>query len=64
MKRHGFNPKQPDFIWNKNRLFLERQTLKESMMRVINKQPGKKPGANAGGNDRDNEGDQGNAPAQ
>ena len=64
MERHNFDLRTPDFIWNKNRLFLERQTLKESMMRVINKQPGKKPGANAGGNDRDNEGDQGNAPAQ
>mmetsp|Transcript_26307 Transcript_26307/g.30778 ORF Transcript_26307/g.30778 Transcript_26307/m.30778 type:complete len:229 (-) Transcript_26307:820-1506(-) len=37
MERHNFDPRTPDFIWNKNRLFLERQTLKESMMRVINK---------------------------
>ena len=50
MKRHGFNLKTPDFIWNKNRLFLERQTLKESMMRVINKPAaasGAKPGKGA-----------------
>jgi hypothetical protein len=25
MKRHGFNQKQPDFIWNKNRLVLEKE---------------------------------------
>ena len=37
MERHNFDIRTPDFIWNKNRLFLERQTLKESMMRVINK---------------------------
>jgi len=37
MERHNFELRTPDFIWNKNRLFLERQTLKESMMRVINK---------------------------
>ena len=37
MERHGFDQKIPDFIWNKNRLFLERETLKQSMMRVIAK---------------------------
>jgi len=37
MERHGFDLKAPDFIWNKNRLFLERETLKQSMMRVIAK---------------------------
>lgn len=37
MERHNFDLRTPDFIWNKNRLFLERQTLKESMLRVINK---------------------------
>jgi len=48
MERHNFDIRTPDFIWNKNRLSLERQTLKESMMRVINK-PGqtKKKGAAA-----------------
>lgn len=49
MERHGFDLKSPDFIWNKNRLFLERETLKQSMMRVIAKPaadvpPGKKKG--------------------
>lgn len=36
MERHGMEIKTADFIWNKNRLFLERETLKQSMMRVIN----------------------------
>jgi hypothetical protein len=35
-KRHGFDPKTPDFIWNKNRLFLEKEALKQNMMKVIN----------------------------
>jgi hypothetical protein len=54
MERHNFELRLPDFIWNKNRLFLERQTLKESMMRVINKpatQPGQ-PAAIKAGNER------------
>ena len=37
MERHGFDAKTPDFVWNKNRLFLERETLKQSMMKVITK---------------------------
>lgn len=41
MKRHGFNPKQPDFIWNKNRLVLEKEAIKQQMLRVLNK-PNKK----------------------
>ena len=28
MERHGYEVKQADFIWNKNRLFLEREALK------------------------------------
>ena len=28
MERHGFDPKAVDFVWNKNRLFLEREVLK------------------------------------
>ena len=37
MKKNGFDPKTPDFIWNKNRLFLEKEALKQNMMKVINK---------------------------
>jgi len=51
MERHNFELRTPDFIWNKNRLFLERQTLKESMMRVINKPTQANP-ANKTGNER------------
>jgi len=42
MERHHFDLKTPDFIWNKNRLFLEKEGLKQSMMRVISKPTGKK----------------------
>jgi hypothetical protein len=28
MKKNGHDPKVPDFIWNKNRLFLEKEALK------------------------------------
>lgn len=38
MKKNGFDPKVPDFIWNKNRLFLEKEALKQNMMKVINMQ--------------------------
>ena len=61
MERHNFDVRTPDFIWNKNRLYLERQNLKESMMRVINK-PGatkKKAGAGAAA---DNANDVGKTP--
>jgi len=37
MERHNFDMKTPDFIWNKNRLFLEKEALKQNMMRVISK---------------------------
>lgn len=42
MERHSFDLRTPDFIWNKNRLQLERQTLKEQMMKVISRPTGKK----------------------
>lgn len=37
MKKNGWDPKTPDFIWNKNRLFLEKEQLKQNMMKVIKK---------------------------
>ena len=37
MKKNGWDPKVPDFIWNKNRLELEKQALKANLMKVINK---------------------------
>lgn len=42
MKKNGWDPKVPDFIWNKNRLELEKQALKANLMKVINK-PAKGP---------------------
>lgn len=59
MERHNFDVRTPDFIWNKNRLYLERQNLKESMMRVINKPGQKKKG---GGAAADNANDVGKTP--
>ena len=41
MERNHFDTKTPDFIWNKNRLFLEKEALKQNMMRVISKPTGK-----------------------
>ena len=37
MRKNGWDPKVPDFIWNKNRLVLEKEALKQNLMKVINK---------------------------
>ena len=37
MKKNGWDHKVPDFIWNKNRLVLEKEALKQNLMKVINK---------------------------
>ena len=29
MKRHSYDTKDPDFIWNKNRLALEKEAIKK-----------------------------------
>ena len=42
MKRHNFDVKTPDFIWNKNRLVLEKEAIKRQMLNVIKKKPAKK----------------------
>lgn len=42
LERNQYDVKVPDFIWNKNRLFLEKEALKQNMMRVIAKPTGKK----------------------
>jgi hypothetical protein len=47
MKKNGWDPKVPDFIWNKNRLYLEKEQLKQNMMKVISK-PAKRPEEEAG----------------
>ena len=45
MERNGVDPKVPDFIWNKNRLALEKEQLKQNMLKAIKpkeKQDGQK----------------------
>ena len=42
MEKNKFDTKTPDFIWNKNRLVLEKEAIKRQMMNVINKKPVKK----------------------
>lgn len=37
MERNSFDPKTADFIWNKNRLVLEKEALKQNMMRALQK---------------------------
>ena len=37
MKKNSWDPKVPDFIWNQNRLVLEKKLLKEKLMTVISK---------------------------
>jgi hypothetical protein len=39
MKRHSIETKTPDFIWNKNRLVMEKEAIKRQMLNVINKKP-------------------------
>lgn len=47
MKRNGFDVKTPDFVWNKNRLALEKEAIKRQMLNVINKKAPKKEGETA-----------------
>jgi hypothetical protein len=42
MKKNGIDHKVSDFIWNKNRLVLEKEAIKKQMMNVIKKKPAKK----------------------
>lgn len=42
LKRNKFDLKTPDFIWNQNRLVLEKEAIKRQMLNVIKKKPGKK----------------------
>lgn len=37
MKKNGWDSKVPDFIWNKNRLVMEKEALKQNLMKVISK---------------------------
>ena len=42
MDKNSFNKKTPDFIWNKNRLVLEKEQMKAQMLKVLNKKTDKK----------------------
>lgn len=42
MERNNCDPKTPDFIWNKNRLELEKIALKQNMIRALQKPTAKK----------------------
>ncbi len=46
MERNGFDVKTPDFIWNKNRLVLEKEALKQNMMRALQKNNNTKKAGN------------------
>jgi len=35
MKKNNINTKTPDFVWNKNRLVLEKELIKQQMLKVI-----------------------------
>jgi hypothetical protein len=48
MKKNGWDPKVPDFIWNKNRLVLEKEALKQNLMKVISKPIRQNDNAEAG----------------
>lgn len=37
MKRHGYDPNTPEFIWNKNRLAMEKEAIKVQMLKVLQK---------------------------
>jgi len=42
MKRNKIDSKNPEFIWNQNRLAMEKEAIKRQMLNVINKKPAKK----------------------
>jgi hypothetical protein len=37
MKRNGISKANPEFIWNQNRLALEKESIKEQMRKVLEK---------------------------
>lgn len=44
MRKNGIDTKNPDFIWNKNRLVQEKEDIKKQMMNVLKKKPPHKEG--------------------
>ena len=39
MKKNNISLKLPDFVWHKNRLVLEKELIKQQMLKVIQKNP-------------------------
>lgn len=44
MERNSIDVKIPDFMWNRNRLLIEKQLLKDNMKKAIMKSTKKKDG--------------------
>ena len=42
MEKNQVDPSNIDFIWNKNRLYLEKESLKLNMLAVLKKKPEEK----------------------
>ena len=42
LTKHNFDATNPDFIWNKNRLEIEKAQMKKEMMALLNKKQGGK----------------------
>lgn len=57
MERNQFDIKTPDFIWNKNRLVLEKEALKQNMLRAL-QQPHKNNKKTTPGEEEEDQGKQ------
>jgi len=61
LERNGFEIKTPDYIWNKNRLVLEKEQLKANISKIITKdqrQTTTKKEGEDGGNGAEDQGKQ------
>jgi len=54
MRRHSINTHEPEFIWSRNRLVLEKEALKQNLKKIISK-----PDTATKPNDKTNANDQG-----
>lgn len=54
MVKNNINIHEPEFIWNRNRLFLEKEALKQNVKKIISKpEPATKPNDKTNANDTD-----------
>ncbi len=54
MLKNNINIHEPEFIWNRNRLFLEKEALKQNVKKIISKpEPATKPNDKTNANDTD-----------